>query len=88
MVSTNVRFPLGGESIMNHLSGDHGVTAQKHKPLIGSQTLVFCIVIIAIAVTAVTVFKVSVGSLLFIGALLACPLMHVVMMKGMSHKHD
>jgi len=34
------------------------------------------------ALIAVTVFKVSLSNLLFYGAVIACPLMHVFMMKG------
>lgn len=75
---------------MNHLSTKTGnaATGQKNKPLIGTQTLTICVALMAIAVTAVTVFKVSVNSLVFIAALLACPLMHVLMMKGGDHTHE
>lgn len=75
---------------MNNRSTEKGdvVIGQESRPLIGTQTLAICIALIALAVTAVTVFKVSVGSLFFIGALLACPLMHVLMMKGGNHKHE
>ncbi|OGG04871.1 hypothetical protein A2Z33_06230 [Candidatus Gottesmanbacteria bacterium RBG_16_52_11] len=75
---------------MDHLSTETGnvATVPKNKPLISTQILAVCVVLIALAVTAVTVFKVSVGSLFFMGALLACPLIHVLMMRGMDHKHD
>lgn len=59
---------------------------QKNKPIVSSKILVVCVALVAIAVTAVTVFNVSVNSLFFIAALLACPLMHVLMMKNMNHK--
>lgn len=49
--------------------------------------MLICVVVTAIAITAVTVFRVSLGSLFFIAALVACPLIHVLMMKGM-HKHE
>lgn len=49
--------------------------------------MLICVIVAAITITAVTVFKVSFGSFFFIAALLACPLMHVLMMKGM-HKHE
>ena len=39
-------------------------------------------------VLAVTVFKISPANLLFYGVLLACPLMHVFMMKGHDHGED
>lgn len=49
--------------------------------------LLLCIIIPATAIIAVTVFKVSWGSLFYIGAFLACPLIHIVMMKGGGHNH-
>lgn len=60
----------------------------KTKPMVSTQILVICIAVMAIAITAVTVFKVSVGSLFFVVALLACPLMHILMMKNMNHKDE
>ncbi len=45
-----------------------------------------CLLPIA-AFVAVGVFNVSVSNLLFFGLLLACPLMHVFMMRGMGHQH-
>ncbi len=48
---------------------------------------VICLGVIALAVVAVTMFKVSVETLLFAGALLLCPLLHVWMMKDGGHKH-
>lgn len=47
-----------------------------------SKLLLICLAVLAIAVIAVTVFKVSIGNLFFFGVLLACPLMHIFMMKG------
>lgn len=44
--------------------------------------LMICLAVLGAAVIAVTVFKVSIGNLLFFGVLLACPLMHLFMMKG------
>lgn len=46
-----------------------------------------CLGVIALAVVAVTIFKVSMGTLFFAGALLLCPLLHVWMMKDGGHKH-
>ena len=31
------------------------------------------------------VFKISLGSIFFYGVILACPLMHLLMMRGMGH---
>jgi preprotein translocase subunit SecF len=63
------------------------VTQEAHKPLISKTILLICVALVAVAITAVTVFKVSFGSLFFIAALLACPLMHIAMMRGGGHKH-
>lgn len=49
--------------------------------------LLICLAVVAIAVIAITVFKVSVGNLFFFAILLACPLMHIFMMKGHGN-HD
>lgn len=47
-----------------------------------SKLLLICLAVLGVAVIAVTVFKVSIGNLFFFGVLLACPLMHIFMMKG------
>jgi len=57
--------------------------------------LIICLTLVAIAVIAFSVFKVSFGNLLFAGALLVCPLLHFWMtggehgrtMKDGKHKH-
>ncbi len=50
--------------------------------------LLICLAVVAIAVTAVTIFKVSIGNLFFFAIFLACPLMHLFMMKGHGgHDH-
>ncbi|MBI2309642.1 DUF2933 domain-containing protein [Candidatus Collierbacteria bacterium] len=53
----------------------------------GKKIFVVCLGLAVIAVIAVSVFKVSAGTLFFAGAILACPLMHVWMMKDGKHKH-
>lgn len=51
--------------------------------------LIICLVSLGIVFVAVTVFKVSIGNLLYFAVFLACPLMHIFMMKGMKHgSHD
>ena len=68
---------------------EHSSTQQKQTGVLGisSKVLALCIAIPAIAIIALTVFKVSAGSLLYIGLFLACPLLHVFMMRGGGHKH-
>ena len=54
-----------------------------------TKILVICLVVFAVAVAAVTVFRVPFGNVLFFGVFLACPLMHVFMMKGHGgHDHE
>ncbi len=69
---------------------------ENHSPVISSKTKVqnttlkwlgICLGVVVVAVIAVNVFKVSVNNLLFVGVLLACPLMHFAMMRGGGHKH-
>mgnify|MGYP001572797601 CR=1 FL=1 len=53
--------------------------------------LMICLAVFAIAVIAITVFKVSMESLFFFAIILACPLMHIFMMKshgGHEEKDD
>lgn len=68
---------------------DHEEHTQKSGTLFGLSTkiIVICLVLAGAAITAVTVFRVSVNSLIFIGLLLACPLMHIFMMRDGNHKH-
>lgn len=49
--------------------------------------LAICLGVAVVAFIAITFFKVSVSNILFIGALLLCPLMHFWMMKNGDHKH-
>ena len=54
---------------------------------LSGKTLSICLGLIVLAIVALTVFKVSFGTLFFAGALLLCPLLHVWMMKDGGHKH-
>jgi len=54
---------------------------------LSGKTLGICLALIVVAAVALTVFKVSVGTLFFAGVLLLCPLLHVWMMKDGGHKH-
>lgn len=43
---------------------------------------------LVVAVILVTVFKVSISNIFLYGIFLACPLMHIFMMKGHGGHHD
>ena len=60
---------------------------ENHKIDISSKWLVICSGLVIMAFIAVTVFKVSIGNLFLVGIVLACPLMHIWMMKNGGHKH-
>lgn len=62
-------------------------TQQKEKTIFSFKIVGVCVAVMAIILLAVVVFKVSVGTVFFAGTLLACPLLHIWMMKGGSHKH-
>ena len=55
---------------------------ENHKKWLG-----ICLGLIALAVVAVTIFQIPVGTVFFGAVLLACPLMHIWMMKDGGHKH-
>ncbi len=64
------------------------VTKSKSSSLLSAKTLWICVAVAGIALAAVTFFKVPVGTIFFAGALLACPLLHIWMMRdGGGHKH-
>ncbi len=49
--------------------------------------LIFCIGIGIAAIVAIAVFKVPLNTMVYASVLLACPLLHILMMKGGDHKH-
>lgn len=63
------------------------VTSQTKTKNTALKWLGICLGVVALSLIAISVFKVSVGNLFFVGALLACPLMHIWMMKDGGHKH-
>lgn len=65
----------------------HEKSHTQNNSLVSNKTVGVCGTLVAITLIAVTVFKVPIGTLAFAGALLACPLLHVWMMKDGSHKH-
>lgn len=50
--------------------------------------LLYCLLAIGAALTAIFIFKVPFTNILFFSLFLACPLMHLFMMKDMNHKHE
>lgn len=46
-----------------------------------------CVAVALMGLVAITIFKVPIGTVMFAGALLACPLLHIWMMKDGGHKH-
>lgn len=72
---------------MNTISTAKTEHHSQSNTFLSGKTLSICLGLIALAVVALTVFKVSFGTLFLAGALLLCPLMHVWMMKDGGHKH-
>jgi hypothetical protein len=46
-----------------------------------------CVGLVVLALLAITVFKVPVNTVVYTGILLACPLMHVWMMRSGGNNH-
>jgi len=46
-----------------------------------------CLGLVALAIGAVAIFRIPVSTVIFGAVLLACPLMHIWMMKDGGHKH-
>ena len=67
------------------MNGKDTVTAKNTNSTL--KILGICIAIVAIAFAAVWIFKVTPANLIFVGALLLCPLLHIFMMRGGDHKH-
>lgn len=57
------------------------------KSMITAKTVSICFGLLTVVFIALSVFRVPVGTLFFAGALLACPLLHIFMMKDGGHKH-
>ena len=54
---------------------------------ISVKILSICLGLIVLAIGAVAVFNVAFDTVFFAGILLACPLLHIGMMKSKKHKH-
>lgn len=55
--------------------------------LLKNKTLLICLGLLGAVGTAIYIFNVSISTAIFLGFALACPLMHVWMMKNGGHKH-
>lgn len=62
-------------------------THAEKSSFISAKTFGICIAGVAIAIIAISVFKVPISTVGTAAILLACPLMHVLMMKDGKHKH-
>lgn len=70
----------------NH--NNHSATLSSSKAQGSSLKLLgICVGLIALAVIAITVFQIPVSTVFFGALFLACPLMHIWMMKSGGHKH-
>lgn len=49
--------------------------------------LLICVGVLITIAIAVKVFGVSFNNVVYFGAILACPLLHILMMKNGNHKH-
>lgn len=58
-----------------------------HGSIISVKTLGICLGLIALTIAVVTLFNIPFSTLVYVGILLACPLMHLWMMKDGKHKH-
>ena len=70
----------------NHTNHEASVKSQGNS-IISVKTLGVCLALIAVALIALFVFKVSVSTLFLGGVLLACPLLHLWMTRDGEHKH-
>jgi membrane protein implicated in regulation of membrane protease activity len=66
---------------------NHSQHTKSQTSFLGSKTLLICLGLIALAVGSVVFFNVSISTVFFLGFALACPLMHIWMMKDGGHKH-
>lgn len=66
---------------------NHSQHTKPQESFFRSKTLFICLGLLVLAVSAVVFFKMSISTVVFLGFVLACPLMHIWMMKDGGHKH-
>lgn len=69
-------------NIMNNIN-----TQVQKTSLISAKSIGICLTGVIIAIIAVTMFNVPISTVGTAAILLACPLLHVLMMRGSNHKH-
>lgn len=57
------------------------------KMSMAKKVVIGCAILLVAVIVAVMIFKVSFGSLFYIGLFALCPLMHIFMMRDGKHKH-
>lgn len=67
---------------------DHRNHTQTNTPgsILSARNLILCFGLVAIAITAVKLFNIPISTVLLVAVLLACPLLHIWMMRS-GHKH-
>ncbi len=69
---------------MDHTKMHHTAT---HSTQSKTNWLLICVGVIAAVFIAVKIFAVPLSNVFYFGIILACPLMHILMMRNGGHKH-
>ena len=69
---------------MDHSKMDHSTNENTQKK---TNWLLICLGVAVVIFIAVKVFAVPLTNVVYFGAILACPLMHILMMRNGGHKH-
>jgi len=78
---------LSKENMENHnIHQEQAISVTKPKSSLLA-TVAICFAVLAVVSLSVFIFKFPLSSILSLGFLLACPLLHIFMMKGGNHKH-
>lgn len=71
---------------MENHQGHHVEARTQNQNAVAKWTFI-CVGVVIALIVAVKFFNVSVNTLAYGAVLLACPLMHILMMRGGNHKH-
>lgn len=69
---------------MDHSKMDHSTNENTQKK---TNWLLICTGLVAVMFIAVKIFGVPLTNVVYFGAILACPLLHILMMRNGGHKH-